>query len=238
MMCLAESHVSVAEVALVDENVENARRCTKRGCVSPAEEDSELCPDHHARDNASKRRYAKRRRKEAEAKGLCSRCWRYKAVKGARNCPSCMIEVGGIKRRLVDRNVENRRPSTSRDYVEVDGYARTRGHGQGKRGAPSIDDCDDFDRKVMDQGMQRYRDGMAYLATEEGKALPRLDREAARMAALGQLDLALRAGDEITARHKLHDKRAKAEGKRVEDRTRDRERRLAGLAREIAKSGR
>ncbi len=233
MMDICSSHATVL-VGDVNENVEN-RECSRRGCSDPAADDSELCESHADDQRRYQREYMARQRKAWDDAKRCNRCGAERRAQNSHWCAGCLITTGKAPRPVVKQNVENR---VSRDYVEVDGYARTRGHGQGKRGAPSIDDCDDFDRKVMDDGMRRYRDGMEYLASEAGKALCRADRDKARMAALGQLDLALRAGEEITERHRYRDKLAKAEQRKTDDRIKERERKLAGLAREIAKSGR
>jgi len=112
------------------------------------------------------------------------------------------------------------------------GRIRLRG---GKRGAPSIDDCDDFDRKILDTGIERYREGVAYLASPEGKALTDADRDAARMAALGQLTLALRAGEEIVERHRYHKRRDAEQAKVRQARERVQDKRLRALARLVSK---
>jgi len=213
-------------VGSVEQHVEN-RECRRRGCHDAPLDDSEFCQAHADAQRRYNAAHMARKRQRWAREKRCTNCGAPRRKPGSMWCIRCVVRDSRIKLASVDRHVENR---TSRDYVETDGYARTRFHGQAKRGAPGIDEQDAFERRIIKQciaNLQRYLDTAEWLTTAEGKQTPTSDRNETRMAALGQLSLAVRAGDDVLERNRYEQKRDQ-----------ERQRKLARTAREIAKTGR
>lgn len=109
-----------------------AGMCTRPGCPLDAEDDCNLCSGHRA-DNA---KYARRRRAKNRklwtASKLCLRCGDRRR-KGSKWCALCLLKAGKLKteERQSQRQIADKR--VTRDS-EGDGYARTRYHGQSRRG--------------------------------------------------------------------------------------------------------
>lgn len=227
-----DSGISYASLFVEGVN-SDVKTCSRRGCPKPANGllSPDLCDDHHEDQKRYQRECMARKREQWDADGMCTRCGGKRSKTGV-HCVRCKVSLGRLAG--VKNDVKNPARS-SRDYVETDGYARSRGHGRAKRGAPSLDDQDEFERRIVDTGVRRYLDACKYLASDAGKALAPADREAARMAAFGQLALATRAADDILDRNRYGAKLAKQEQKARGDRYR---RDITATAREIAKTGR
>lgn len=219
----------ISRVTVIVEDVETdveTRTCARRGCLARPDDDSEFCPGHAEDQRRYNAQYMSRKRDEWRAAGKCTRCGG-KRTGSRETCLKCRVELGRLD---VETDVENHAERVAARLVaardEHDGFLRKRFKG-GKRGAPGIDEQDEFERKIVEQAIERYVVACKWLSSAEGKRSPKEDREQARLAALGQLALAVRAADEILDRNRYVEKRDKAQ-----------QRKLVATAREIAKSGR
>lgn len=206
-------------------------RCVYPGCPRQASDESVLCPEHRDDARARTRKSQKRIRAERRAADLCPRCG--EKAKGDYMCVRCKVKYGRTKRARTggDDNREHNRIADRlipwENSPHNAGRLRLRG---GKRGAPNIDAQDEFERKIVKTAIARYAEACDMLASDDGKAMLPRDRDAARMAALGQLALAVRAAEDILDRNRYEQKLQKAKY--------DRSAGLSRTAREIAKSGR
>jgi hypothetical protein len=176
-------------------------------------------------------------RKRERLPEMCSHCLKRKRHQGGALCVGCLATGGRL---VVNKFVNKRGPRLVTEVDAHDGFTRTRYRG-GKRGAPGIDEQDEFERRIVRDSVKRYLDASDYLSSPDGKALPRAEREAVRAAGLGQLNLAARAADDILERNRWGKRVAAEAAKREAEREKKHERKqreLAKLAGEFAKSGR
>lgn len=243
------SCVTVTALSGVDDSVDSyderkaSGRCTYYGCPEPAADDCLLCPAHRDEQRARNRSYAAGLRAKRRKNKLCTWCGapipsRLLPPGSAKtaSCVACRLARGRAARgvdKSVDRHSALLASRTEHVADATDGYARKRFRG-GKRGAPSRDESDAFERKIIADAVRRYLDACTYLVSEGSAGMAPSEREAARMAALGQLDLAVRAADEILDRNRYAQRKQAA----AEKRERQRDRELRARAREIVKSGR
>lgn len=233
------SHVSILDEDVKSHGENRASRqqqgiCVRSGCRRSAGDASDFCDEHHGAQLRYHREYMQRRRLEWRRAGLCTECGGNRKV-DSKWCARCLIRHGKL---AVKSHGENKRTERVAARIEVsrsesDGFLRKRFKG-GKRGAPGIDEQDEFERRIVESAVKRYLDGAAFLSSDQGKALSQVERESARVSALGQLALAVRAAEDILERNRYTRRLAKER----ERRDAERQRSLARTAREFAKSGR
>lgn len=196
-------------------------RCPEEACV-----DSVLCEGHRADKRNRTRRSQNALRKARRRAGLCPRCGERAGEDYM--CSVCRVRYARIRRGGDGKREDNSTDRTTRTSAgESDGYARTRFHGQARKGAPGIDEQDQFERKIVDSAVRRYLAASEWLASPQGKQASREERDATRMEALHQLELATKAADDILERNRYQQKRERVQ-----------QAKLSKTAREIAKSGR
>lgn len=212
------------ETGTDDEVNNDVNKCARRGCTLAPKDDANYCDEHHEDQKRRQRECMARKREQWGADGKCPSCGGNRGA--ARLCARCAASAGrlGVNNR-VNNHAERIKARTVVSRSESDGFQRTRYHG-GKKGAPSIDAQDEFERKIIKRGIERYLDACTWLAGD-GKTASKDERDAARLAALGQLDLATRAADDILDRNRYQQKRDAAH-----------QRAIAARGREIVKSGR
>lgn len=241
-MDLSPSHASVF-VEGVSQRVEKQQigTCVRRGCNDDCADDSDYCAPHRDEQRDYNAEHMRRKRAEWDAADACMRCGSPRRKKGSRECVACLLKRGKLG---VSQRVENKGDRLTSRLIPWEnsphnaGRLRLRG---GKRGAPGIDEQDEFERKIVQAGIERYLKACEFLTSADGKAMLPADRDAARMAALGQLALASRAADDILDRNRYGQRLARADDRRTKDRyERDakNQARLARLAAEFAKTGR
>lgn len=182
----------------VSSDVES-RRCARRGCRSPAAEDSERCARCDEKQRRYQRDYMARKRQEWDAAELCTRCGGNRAPR-SKWCTGCLIATGRVH--LEDRksHVESRRDRIRARIVRgVDG--RRRYHGQGKRGAPSVDQVDSVDLRHARRDFDHGVEGLAYFRSETVALMPRLQREDVKQAAVAKLVETARRLLDVAKRH-------------------------------------
>jgi len=175
--------------------------CARNGCRNAPAEDSDLCPGCRERARAANRAWAAARRAKRKRARRCRDCGR--PARRAR-CQACRIVVGQAPKRGVDSRVE----TTPRTRKHADG--RTRFHGQMRRGRQTNASLDAQDLADALKYVERGRAGLAYAASPEVQALPRIQREAAQRAALAQIALAVRLLEQPLERHHYDEDLARA----------------------------
>lgn len=209
-----EKHdAGIAHATVVDVDSYEARklsgRCTVRGCPRQAG-DSQLCDEHRAGRLKSQRRYAARRRAEARRKGKCQRCWKAKRYQDATMCLPCLAAVGGVNKRanpdqsLVARNVDSHRRRVAERMLAWEnsptnkGRMRMRGGGRGRRSNAEENTADLRDLyRYAGKAIEDY----ARFESAEARALPPIQREENRQAAIGWVLLLVRTGIELCKRN-------------------------------------
>lgn len=198
--------------------------CTYPGCPSDAADDNTLCPTHRDEKRERDRESQNARRAERRAAGLCPRCGDVETSDYM--CPACRVRYGRTAR--ARRGGDSNREGKSRDHlIEADGYQRQRYYGRAKKGAPSLDEQDEFERRIIRASIERYLKASDFLSSAAARELPKDERAAMRLEALSQLSLATRAADDVLDRHRFAEKKLAAQ-----------QRSLAQTAAKIAKSGR
>lgn len=107
----------------------------------------------------------------------------------------------GVNPRRFHTEGRNRKSSWSW-RTEADGKRRKRGVGRGHRGQPTVLETEGFDMHGMAASLDRARAEHAAFWSEENQALPKVQRQALLVSALGQLELAMRSGEELVERWK------------------------------------
>lgn len=175
----------------------DAGRCLYSGCESEPADGSDYCTAHLTAKKSTAANWIAKRRAEWDKKKLCHGCGK-KRAKDARYCAACLTRGRWRYRAPVDVSVENVR----RDYVEVDGYARARGHGKGKRGAMTSQEADAFDRKQADSSHRYGNEGNDRAWSDEVQQLGKVQRDDALAASDSHYALAIRSLVQILRRHK------------------------------------
>jgi hypothetical protein len=148
--------------------------CVDDGCPERQSDDCLRCPRHRKMRNASSARYIAKRR---TAKKLCSRCVKRPRARKSSRCLIC-LKATGRQNPGVDRSVD--RPAWREDLEQSpDGKlrARTRYHGQGKRGRQSIGQLTDQSGTEARKSLERGLDELAVFHSDESKQLPRIQRD-------------------------------------------------------------
>lgn len=177
----------------------DAGECLYRGCHEQPAADSDYCTAHLNTKRSTAAEWIKKRRAEWDRKKLCHGCGK-KRSKGVRYCAGCLTRGRWRYRAPVDASVEN--DNVRRDYVEVDGYARIRGHGKGKRGAMTSQEADAFDRKQADSSHRYGNEGNDRAWSAEVQELGRVQRDDALAASDAHYALTIRSLVQILRRHK------------------------------------
>jgi hypothetical protein len=175
-------------------------QCTYPGCELPAADGADLCHGHHAAAKARKRSWISKQRARWRKKGRCTRCGRKRAPSSKWGCPKCLNEVRGARPRLVDQHVDKRSRIAARTAIDKDGRRRYRG--QSRRGAPSRAATDEADIADIRKGTLRTEEGLSYASSDEVQALPRIQREEARQAALSWMHHVYRTAKDMLERNR------------------------------------
>lgn len=187
----------------VKEHVENradkkaSDRCVRRCCKRSPADDSDYCPRHRDEQRGYQRDYMARRREEWDADDRCTNCGAKERKTGSNWCPRCLIARGKAHRAVVKSQVENRRDRIAERLIpwenspSNEGRVRLRG---GKRGAPKAEQADEMDLHDLRLYVERAADGLHLAGSPEVQALPRLQRDDAKDAALAWIALLIRAG--------------------------------------------
>lgn len=172
-------------------------RCTQ--CGRPASGDAQLCARHLRRKRAADRRWRAAARQLERAAGRCAEgCGRKSATY---RCPVCLIRLGRIPTVGVDPGVVIQDTADGdRWRADANGWQRYRG--RGRRGKPPAGANDDLDLRYALDAIERGKAGLVYARSDAVKALPRVQRREAMLAAIAHLELASRFLDEVVDRGK------------------------------------
>lgn len=152
------------------------RLCTRCG-KEPCKPDSNYGESCHPKVKALQARSARKRRAAAKRKKLCTRCAkRRRSPLSEWGCSRCLAETRRLKFPAVDRDVDHHGART-RDHLERDGYARTRFHGQAKRGAPSTATLDFMDLRDAIKDLAEAAHGYEYAQSKDVQEKPVIQRE-------------------------------------------------------------
>lgn len=180
-----------------------ALKCTRSGCDAGAGDESNECPKHHMDSKKRKRRYRRKMRKLWAKKRLCLRDGR-KRRKGSKWCHRCLVKAGKLRIVEQDKQRDNEGDRVTRQ-VEGDGYARTRRHGQSRRGQQPWHQLNDQDLVDAIELLQRARQGLALAASAEVAQMPKVQRDDIKDAACAHAAHAKRFIAEVFARCKYDD---------------------------------
>lgn len=171
--------------------------CTREGCDAAPDDDCNECSVHRADSNARQRRYRLKHKPVWARKKLCLRCGDRRR-KGSKWCSSCLIKAGKLKTQERNRPRNNEQRVTRE--VEGDGYARTRRHGQARRGQQPGWQLNEQDIDDAIERLNRAKALLEHERSEEVQALPRIQRQAVKNDAGGQIELAIRFAREVQER--------------------------------------
>lgn len=205
------THETIVNVASgVSSAVENRAdkqakgECVRKRCSAEAADGSDYCAKHRDEQRAYQRGYMARLRAKRRAKRLCTWCgkrlprrlWPGRDAQTA-SCDACRIKRDRMGARGVKQSVENHASRVAARVVTAvdgsDGYARTRLRG-GKRGAPKAEQLDDADLRDLRLYIEKAAAGIAVANSEEVQALPRIQRDEAKYAAMSWVALLVRSG--------------------------------------------
>lgn len=203
-----------------------AGQCLYSGCHEKALDDSDYCGPHDAHERGRAANRQRRHRQKLADAGLCSAgCGRKVPRKRRpdgtvipRRCRKCrkthserMREireargkacVTGIARGVTgDTGADDR---TTRS-VEADGYARTRYHGQPRRGQQPRWQLDFQDLDEAVEEIRRARRGIQLACEAEQAQTPRVQLDAIRNEAMSHAALARRFVEEVLRRNRYKD---------------------------------
>lgn len=173
-------------------------QCTRCGIQLADDYDHQQCPPHLKEARKRSRVAHAERRADRAAKGKCVNCNR--PANGLYRCRICYIRAG----RLSPTTSVNKRVNIE-ERTSIDRDGRSRYHGQAKRGAPSaevIAQQEENDLRSAEELLARYREAMRVWRSPEIQALPRIQRQEAKNAALELLDRAGRFIDGTLDHHK------------------------------------
>ncbi|MBA3421666.1 MAG: hypothetical protein H0U12_07205 [Thermoleophilaceae bacterium] len=175
--------------------------CTRCGVVA-ASDDSQYCQPHHEYAKQYSRDALKRLRDGRRAKGLCVYCG---TKSEQRRCMACRIKQGRVSTRGVKKGVKN----ATADRTWKDAGGRTRYHGQPSRGRQSNASLDDQDIDYAISALQKAKQGLEVARSPEVQALPKVQREEVKRAALSQADHGTRFIEEVLDRNRPRGKGGK-----------------------------
>lgn len=171
-------------------------------CPRRAAGDSQFCEWHRLRRNARQRRD----RAENVAQGKCRTC---RKPSSTYRCPACSLREGRLQPTNggVAQDVADKRARiAARTKTHADG--RTRYHGQSRRGQQSHAQLDEqdigFARKEIElgeRGLQRYAREVERSKAKDPEAMPRIQRDDLRSAAVHQLERAVGHLTDVMSRH-------------------------------------
>lgn len=174
-------------------------RCVYPGCDELAG-DTVLC-DEHAEDarERTRRSLSKTRTKRAEL-GLCAQCG---TKSRTYRCFACRARSTAPPSKSDHNGASNTPPQTEVDRWRPDpGTTWKRYRGKARRGKPPDALLDDQDLVFAVEELERGRDGLGYARSDEVRALPKIQRDGVKQAALDRLALAQRWISEVLTRHK------------------------------------
>lgn len=181
----------------------DAKICAERGCKNDPEPGSKLCASCRESANERARRGMEKLRADREARGLC-RYHGNPVLPGSKACAACLVMRGQTETSGVNGLV-NGRKDRSRGWderAEGDGYQRRRYRGRMKRGRQSTDDLDNQDLRDAKKHLDHGIEGLAYFRSESVQALPRMQREEVKRAALAEIDRSRRWATDVLVRHR------------------------------------
>jgi len=172
--------------------------CTRPGCNQPAGEACNECPPHQFDTQKRARRRRIKNRRAWRKKRLCLRCGG-KRKQGRTWCAACLVREDRA------RSIASHKPRHNDDrtdrVLEGDGYARTRYHGQARRGQQKRYQLDLQDLDDAIARLQRAKRGVMLAAEAEEQQMPRVQRDEIRMEAMSQAAHAIRFVDDALDRN-------------------------------------
>lgn len=179
-----------------DSQLEN-RACKRRGCRARPLDDSEFCRPHDEAQKRYNREYDQRRRERWEAEGKCTRCGADQRKRDSMWCAACLIRLGKVRKSDLKQQLENRAQRIAERLIpwenspQNEGRLRLRG---GKRGAPSGETVDEADISDLRIYIEKASQGLSLANSDEVQAMPRIQRDEAKQAAMAWVALLVRAG--------------------------------------------
>jgi hypothetical protein len=178
-----------------------AEACTYPGCDRAPDDDCNECSHHRAASKERRIRYRVKQRREWLKKKLCLRCGG-KRKQGRTWCAACLIKLDRL--RTADRDKQrDKMPDRTTRESEADGYARTRYHGQSRRGQQPGWQLDDQDLDEAISLLQRTKQGLELARDAEAAGTPRIQRQEIKDAALALAAQASRFVDEVLDRNRF-----------------------------------
>jgi hypothetical protein len=163
--------------------------CTR--CGAPAADGSQFCEVHLDADRAYKKKYARKMRRRHQRAKVCLECGATRR-KGDKLCLKCRVRRNRLSVVALP-GVENRVEKSDRIAAMTATHAdgRTRYHGQGRRGQQPRAQLNAQDLGFARAALAAGEAGLQMLDTPEVRALPRIQREDVKHAALHQLGRAI-----------------------------------------------
>ncbi len=194
------------EAAALYEARKIAGACTyasSKPCPRSPEDGAQLCRHHLHRERRRKRLSARRLRQERRDAGRCAEGCGAKSE--TYRCAACAIRLNRIPPSAgvpagVDKPAEDRawRAGTHESDATTKRY-----RGRARRGKPPAARTDDEDLRYAVEAIEQSRKALAYAYSPAVAQLPRIQREAAKRAALAHVGHANRFLDELLERHKI-----------------------------------
>lgn len=173
--------------------------CTQ--CGGPAADDSSLCAPHRDAARARKAQWIARERRRRRRARVCGDCGA--PLKSAETiwCHAHRVRRNRLSklRRGVDSRVDRSERVAARTITHADG--RTRYHGQSRRGQQTHEQLDAQDLGLTREALEAAETGLQLYRGAEVQAMPRIQREDVRAAAVAQLGRAIRHIEDIQERH-------------------------------------
>lgn len=198
--------------------------CLYSGCTEEALDGSDYCAPHDAHERGRDAGKKRRRRQRLADQGRCivSGCGRKVAKRkrpnGAiqqRRCPHCsklkLADEQEAREKRGVPGVDSGVPGDStdklrtREVMEADGYIRTRGVGQSRRGQQKRWQLDLQDIEDAIDRLQRAKRGILLARDAEEAQVPRVQRDEIRFEACAMARHASRFIDEVTERNGYSD---------------------------------
>lgn len=169
--------------------------CTYGQCPLRALDGYQFCAGHRKRRNKRKARQQAQLRDELAAAGKCIRCRKPSATY---RCPACrLLDQCSLPKMSVAQGEVTTRAAriASRTITHADG--RTRYHGQSRRGQQTHDQLNkqdgEYANAALERGMRglaQYAAAMSLVKARDPAAMPRIQREDLKSAALHEIELA------------------------------------------------
>lgn len=176
-----------------------AQRCTYKRCATPPEDGARMCKKHLEKVRRYERRYRKRRRAEARERGECAFCG---AKAATYRCLACAVKHKQVPSSVSVQVGVNTAGRSSRIAAATRTHAdgRTRYHGQGKRGMQPRLQLDGQDLGFVRREIDAGEAGLRVYESEAVQAMPRIQREDVKAAALHHLQRASGFIDDVLER--------------------------------------